>query len=66
MVLPKNNLESDLAFEHRLGLFWLWFAIQLGAILKAKIAPCWCHVGPKINFLRLKKALKNEHDFQQL
>ena len=63
---PRIGSGADLASETVLGPVLTPFWSQLGAILGAKIGPCWGHVGPKIDFLRLKKALKNDHDFHQL
>ena len=31
---------------------------------EAKIGPCWGQVASKIDFLRVKKAIKNSNDFQ--
>ena len=63
---PRIGSGADLASETVLGPVLTPFWSQLGAILGAKFGPCWGHVGPKIDFLRLKKALKNDHDFHQL
>ena len=63
---PQIGSGTDLASEIALGSILTPFWSQLGAILGAKIGPCWGQVAPKIDFLRLKKALKNDHDVQHL
>ena len=56
------DFASETVFDPILIPFWA----QLGAILGAKIEPCWGHVDQNIDFLRVQKAPENKHDFQHL
>ena len=40
------------------------FWSQLGTSLGPKMGPCWGHEDQKINFLTIKKAMKNSNDFE--
>ena len=57
---------ADFAPGTVLGTILTPFWTQLGAILGAKIGPCWSHVDQKIDFLRFNKASENKNDFQHL